>query len=192
MLIPERSATLFRSTTQTVPYNQLLSEKRGLYFKLTCLLAGLNIREKREVDRMPSFTRVSIFSVMLFLFEIPLIYADMQLPEQDLIGGLQFQGQTGELGKGDHHQDTITFKNGQFRSLDCEEWGFGPASYKYMREGDSIHFSATLPSPDRGTLEWNGTIKGEVAEAEFRWRHQRWYGNIDRRYWFKGKLKKTE
>ena len=141
---------------------------------------------------MLTLTRFVTLGAALFFFEVAVITADTHLPQSDIIDGLQFQGQTGEHGKGEHHQDTITFKNGQFRSLDCEEWGFGPASYEYKKEGDAFHFSATLPSPDRGTLEWKGTITGDIAEAYFRWRHERWYGNIDRRYWFKGKLKKTE
>ena len=106
--------------------------------------------------------------------------------EHDALDGLQFKGETGEQGKGDHHEDTITFKDGQFRSLDCENWGFGPAPYSVKKEGDSYHFSATLLSTDRGRLEWKGTITGDTAQATFRWLHERWYWNIDRQYWFKG------
>ena len=106
--------------------------------------------------------------------------------KQDALDGLQFKGETGERGKGDHHEDTITFNEGQFRSIDCENWGFGSAPYSVKKEGNSYHFSATLLSPDRGKLEWKGTITGDTAEASFRWLHKRWYWNIDRQYWFKG------
>lgn len=114
-------------------------------------------------------------------------FADEGLTSKsNALDGLQFKGETGEQGKGDHHQDTITFKDGQFRSLDCENWGFGPAPYSVKKEGGSYQFSATLLSPDRGKLEWKGTITGDAAEATFRWLHKRWYWNIDRHYWFKG------
>lgn len=112
--------------------------------------------------------------------------------KSNALDGLQFKGETGEQGKGDHHEDTITFKDGQFRSLDCENWGFGPAPYSVKKEGNSYRFSATLVSPDRGRLEWNGTITGDAAEATFRWLHERWYWNIDRRYWFKGIRRPSE
>lgn len=107
-------------------------------------------------------------------------------PGERLLDGFAFTGQTGEQGKGDHHSDTITFENGQFRSLDCENWGFGPAPYTATRSGDTYTFKAILRSADRGTLEWNGTIVGDTATAKFRWQHERWYWDIDRHYWFEG------
>ena len=141
---------------------------------------------------MLPFIHPVIFCAVLFFLSVPMVPADTQLIKDDPLDGLKFQGQTGEQGKGDHHLDTITFRNGEFRSLDCEEWGFGPAPYQFERAGDSLHFSATLPSPDRGTLEWKGTINGDIAEGNFRWQHKRWYGDIDRQYWFKGTRKKDE
>ena len=111
---------------------------------------------------------------------------DGMTPTDAPLDGLRFQGTTGEQGKGDHHPDTISFKDGQFRSLDCENWGFGPAPYRASKDGDVYHFIATLLSDDRGRLEWQGTVRGDTAEASFRWLHERWYWTIDRQYWFKG------
>lgn len=104
----------------------------------------------------------------------------------DALDGLRFAGQTGEKGKRDHHADTITFKDGVFRSLDCENWGFGPAPYTVEERGGAYHFRSTLLSPKRGRLEWTGKIVGDKATATFRWRHERWYWTIDREYWFDG------
>ena len=112
--------------------------------------------------------------------------ADAPLRAPDPLDGLRFAGMTGEKGKGDHHPDTITFKDGVFRSLDCEEWGFGAAPYTVEKKGDALHFTSTLLSPKRGRLEWKGTIVGGKATATFRWKHERWYWNIDREYWFEG------
>jgi len=113
--------------------------------------------------------------------------ADVPVSENHPLDGSRFQGQTGEQGKGNHHEDTITFEDGRFRSLDCENWGFGPAPYSAWTEGDAYRFAATLHSDDRGTLDWTGTIRDDTAEATFRWIHERWYWSIDRSYWFKGK-----
>jgi hypothetical protein len=134
----------------------------------------------------------SIVVCTLLMIASTAAFADAGSSKSDALDGLQFKGETGEHGKGDHHEDTITFKDGQFRSLDCENWGFGPAAYSVKKEGDSYRFSATLTSPDRGTLEWNGTITGDAAEATFRWLHERWYWNIDRQYWFKGIRRPSE
>ncbi|MDH5534673.1 MAG: hypothetical protein OEZ08_03750 [Betaproteobacteria bacterium] len=112
--------------------------------------------------------------------------ADVTAQSTGILDGQQFKGETGEQGKKDHHQDTITFRAGLFRSLDCENWGFGPAPYSAKKEGDTVHFSATLLSRDRGRLEWQGTITGDEAKGTFRWLHERWYWTIERNYWFKG------
>lgn len=135
---------------------------------------------------MLGFARATAVGTFLMIAHLVAFTADAQTSKHDPLDGLQFKGETGERGKGDHHQDTISFKDGQFRSLDCENWGFGPAPYTVRKDGESYHFSATLLSPDRGKLEWKGTVTGETAEAGFRWLHKRWYWNIDRQYWFKG------
>jgi hypothetical protein len=135
---------------------------------------------------MLGFTRPIAVCTFLMIAHIAAFAADARTSKHDPLDGLQFKGETGEQGKGDHHKDTITFRDGQFRSLDCENWGFGPAPYSVKKDGESYHFSATLLSPDRGKLEWKGTVTGETAEATFRWLHKRWYWNIDRQYWFKG------
>lgn len=114
------------------------------------------------------------------------IAADAHSRAVHSLDGLRFQGVTGEKGKGDHHADTITFKNGVFRSLDCENWGFGAGPYTVEKNGDAYHFRSTLMSPNRGKLEWTGKIVGDKASATFRWRHERWYWTIDREYWFEG------
>lgn len=142
-------------------------------------------RPRQAENKVPV---VSLICACAFLViaNIAAFAADAPKSTHDVLDGLQFKGETGEQGKGDHHEDTITFKDGQFRSLDCESWGFGPAPYSVKKEGDSYHFSATLLSPNRGKLEWKGTITGDTAEGNFRWLHKRWYWTIDRQYWFKG------
>jgi hypothetical protein len=136
---------------------------------------------------MLQFIRPISVCTFLLIANIATFAADGPASKKDPLDGLQFKGQTGEQGKGDHHQDAITFKDGQFRSLDCENWGFGPAPYTVRKDGESYHFSATLLSPDRGKLEWKGIITGDTVEATFRWLHERWYWTIDRQYWFKGR-----
>lgn len=111
---------------------------------------------------------------------------ELPASKRDALDGLYFKGITGEQGKKMDHEDTISFKNGVFRSLDCEGWGFGPAPYSVEKVGDAYEFSATLLSEDRGRLVWKGSIRDGRAEAKFRWLHERWYWDIDRQYWFKG------
>jgi len=87
---------------------------------------------------------------------IALATSEVLVSQHHDLDGLQFKGVTGEQGKGQDHEDTISFEDGVFRSLDCEGWGFGSAPYAVEKVGDSYHFTATLLSSDRGRLEWRG------------------------------------
>ncbi len=131
---------------------------------------------------------IQLFLFFPFLAVTTATFAASELPlsKKGALDGMQFKGVTGEQGKGEDHEDTISFKDGVFRSLDCEGWGFGSAHYDVEKIGDSYHFTATLLSSERGRLEWRGIINGDTAEATFHWRHERWYWDIDRQYWFKG------
>jgi len=140
--------------------------------------------------------RRSVHLIFVFtcsvLANMAALAADSSKPKSNILDGMQFVGETGEQGKGDHHADTITFKDGIFRSLDCENWGFGPAPYSVEQQGETYRFSSILVSPDLGTLEWKGTIIGETANGTFRWTHKRWYGTIKRDYWYKGTKRSSQ
>jgi hypothetical protein len=111
---------------------------------------------------------------------------DASKPTSNVLDGMKFVGETGEEGKKANNPDTISFEGGVFRSSSCEVLGFGPAPYSVVKQGDTYKFSATLVSSDTGTLEWQGTIIGNTADATFRWKHKRWFWTIDRDYWYKG------
>ncbi len=112
---------------------------------------------------------------------------DASKPTSNVLDGMKFVGETGEEGKKANNPDTISFEGGVFRSSSCEVLGFGPGAYSVEKQGDTYKFTATLVSPDTGTLEWNGTITGNTANGKIRWQHTRWYvWKIDRNYWYKG------
>lgn len=138
------------------------------------------------MGRIRAFIRAGLTVIACLVIGAAIVQANAPSSKHDALDGMQFKGRTGEKGKDGHHDDTISFRGGVFRSLDCEAWGFGPASYTVFQYGDAYHFRAVLKSPDRGRLEWTGTVTGDSAEATFRWVHERWYWNIDRQYWFTG------
>lgn len=135
---------------------------------------------------MHASIRLGLIVILHLVVGVAVAVTDAPSSKHDALDGMQFKGRTGEKDKDGHHDDTITFRGGVFRSLDCEAWGFSPASYTVFQNGDAYHFRAVLKSPDRGRLEWTGTVSGDTAEATFRWVHERWYWNIDRQYWFTG------
>ncbi len=135
--------------------------------------------------------RLSALLILVYTFfmlaNLTAFAVDASKPTSNVLDGMKFVGETGEEGKKANNPDTISFEGGVFRSSSCEVLGFGPAPYSVEKQGENYKFSATLVSPDTGTLEFNGTITGNTANATFRWKHTRWwFWKIDRNYWYKG------
>ncbi len=139
-----------------------------------------------EVNLNRLSAHLVLVCTLSILANIAAFAADTSNPMSKALDGMQFVGETGEQGKKANNPDTISFDGGIFRSTSCERHGFGPAPYSVEKQGENYKFSATLTSPDTGTLEFKGTIIGNVANATFRWKHKRWFWTIDRNYWYKG------
>ena len=109
-----------------------------------------------------------------------------------LLDGMAFVGKNGEVGKelAEYEAEEIVFEKGMFTSVSCEPYNFGSSPYNAQAIGDKIHFDAVTESPTHGQISWDGIIDGDVAEVKFVWTKERWYWDIRREYWFKGKLKK--
>jgi hypothetical protein len=104
-----------------------------------------------------------------------------------ILDGQSFSGTVGALGKQTpYNDDSIEFADGQFLSTDCVHYGFTRAPYTAERVGDAIRFRAVIRSPTHGTMSWEGTIRGDRAEAEYRWIRERWFWTQRGEYWFKG------
>jgi len=107
------------------------------------------------------------------------------------LDGLSFVGKNGEVGKdlAEYEDEEIVFENGMFTSVSCEPYNFDSSPYQAKRIGNKIHFEAVTHSPTHGEISWTGTIEGDEAHVNFVWTKERWYWDIRREYWFKGKLK---
>ena len=108
-----------------------------------------------------------------------------------ILDGRQFRGPVGMKGKPRRREDSFVFKDGQFISENCKAQGFTPGVYWVRQEDGEIHFRAELKSPEHGTIVYKGQVRGDELEASFVWRKDRWYWNVERDYWFKGKLVKA-
>ena len=110
----------------------------------------------------------------------------------NILDGMVFVGKNGEVGKelAEYEDEEIVFDNGMFTSVSCEPYNFGSSPYNAQAIGDKIHFDVVTESPTHGQISWTGVIDGAVAEVKFVWTKERWYWDIRREYWFKGKLKK--
>ena len=97
-----------------------------------------------------------------------------------LLDGKSFKGPTGEKGKKSHHEDVLVFKDGQFTSSMCFEYGFTGGPYTAWVEKDLVHFQAETVSPTHGKMNWKGTLQGETMVVEYSWTKERWLGTAYR------------
>ena len=81
------------------------------------------------------------------------------------LDGRSFQGVFIERGKTSGDADTLTFKDGRFRSSACDQYGYSDAPYKTVAAGDGVRFEAETASAKYGKLYWAGTIRGNKLDA---------------------------
>lgn len=81
------------------------------------------------------------------------------------LDGLRFEGVFIEHGKTAGDADTLTFKDGRFRSTACDRYGYADAPYKATEAGEAIFFEAETESPRYGRLLWKGTVRDGKLDA---------------------------
>jgi hypothetical protein len=106
-----------------------------------------------------------------------------------LLDGRTYVGQKGGKGMPADRPDEFIFAEGRFRSTSCDPYGFGTGAYKATDVDGIITFEAVTQSPTHGEIAWRGAVSGDTLDATFIWTKERWYGNIRKEYWFKGRLK---
>jgi hypothetical protein len=103
---------------------------------------------------------------------------------QGPLDGKTFVVETGEKGKSGGDKDTLTFKDGSFRSAGCDQYGFGDGAYTSTANGDAIQFEAVTTSPTKGKMTWKGTVTGDKIEVGYVW--------VDASHWYKPDPKPLE
>ena len=112
---------------------------------------------------------------------------------QGSLDGKTFVVETGEKGKSGGDKDTLIFKDGNFHSTGCDQYGFGDGAYTSSVNGDSIQFEAVTTSPTKGKMTWKGTVTGDKIEVGYVWLDaSHWYKPNPKplEKWAKGELKK--
>ena len=85
--------------------------------------------------------------------------------ETNALDGRSFQGVFLERGKTSGDADTLVFKDGRFRSLACDRYGYSDAPYKTASAGDTTRFEAQTESAKYGRLLWKGEVRGGKLDA---------------------------
>ena len=87
------------------------------------------------------------------------------LAQTSALDGRRFEGVFLERGKTSGDADTIVFKDGRFRSLACDRYGYSDAPYRTSAAGDMTRFEAETMSAKYGKLRWSGMIRGGKLDA---------------------------
>lgn len=93
--------------------------------------------------------------------------------------------------KGEVKKDEITFVDGEFFSINCEQHGFGPAPYETTQRDTTTIFKSTLESEEegKGKVKWSAIIEGDHMLGKFIWSKE---GHKAVVYKFDGSLIKKE
>lgn len=87
------------------------------------------------------------------------------LAQASALDGKTFEGVFIERGKTRGDADTLTFRDGRFRSSACDRYGYSDAPYKAVAEGEAIRFETETSSPKYGELKWRGWVRGDKLDA---------------------------
>lgn len=104
-----------------------------------------------------------------------------------MLDGKAFVIETGGVGKEADHNDIILFSDGYFVSTRCEDGGFRGKAYFATEDGDAIRFRGEVASPEKGTMIWEGSVRGDIMEGTMKWTYEKWFWTIEREYWYRGR-----
>jgi hypothetical protein len=103
-----------------------------------------------------------------------------------VLDGQAFKGEIGEIGEPAFGDDVWVFEEGMFASQGCGECRKG--EYWLRFEDSGIRFRAETDCPDSGAaLVYTGLVKDDRIEGTSTWTKDRWYGDIEKKFWFEGK-----
>jgi len=77
-----------------------------------------------------------------------------------ILDGRNFDGIVLKCGETSGDADTLSFKDGRFRSSACDPYGYGDGAYTATRSGEAVLFEAETASPQYGKLLWKGVVHG--------------------------------
>lgn len=123
----------------------------------------------------------SVFYVLLVLVLSVLSISMLAAAGEGALDGKTFTGTMGETGKAGDKEELV-FKDGQFTSVACQEYGFGAAPYTAMVSGDTTTFEADTVSEKEGKMHWTGTLKGTELTGTAVWTKD---GQAPIEYWYK-------
>jgi hypothetical protein len=118
--------------------------------------------------------------------------ADPPGEHHSVLDGLVFEGKIGPKGGPAFSDDVWVFENGMFASMECRQCGFPKGEYWVRFEDGGIRFRTDTICPETGAkLVYTGMVKDQRIEGTYTWTKERWYWDIEKEFWFEGKLSES-
>ena len=107
-----------------------------------------------------------------------------------ILDGKAFIGKVGIVGKPLDIDDTWNFASGTFVSTECETRCRYPRAPYYVRQqAGVVEFVGETYCLDKDAkISWQGTVSDGTIKGTFTWNIDRWYWDIEKKFWFEGKL----
>ncbi|TFG58510.1 MAG: hypothetical protein E4H29_05780, partial [Deltaproteobacteria bacterium] len=108
---------------------------------------------------------------------------------QGSLDGRVFIVENGLKGEKADGRDVYLFRNGTFHStIRDKRDGFREGAYTSTKSEDAITFVADTKSGSRGTIHWEGTVRGAEIDVRYTWADApKWYDpHPKREYWARG------
>jgi hypothetical protein len=112
------------------------------------------------------------------------------IAQESLLGGKVFVGQYREHHKSPLKDDQLSFLDGAFHSIGYGQRGFLKGLYTAREEKSKIYFEAETVNPKQGKIKWRGVIHGDAIDVDYIWNKEGWLSDTEKKYSFKGILKK--
>jgi hypothetical protein len=87
------------------------------------------------------------------------------LADTGSLDGKSYQGVFIQRGKTSGDADTLVFKDGRFRSIACDRYGYSDAPYRTATAGGMTRFEAETQSAKYGKLVWSGMVREGKLDA---------------------------
>ena len=106
--------------------------------------------------------------VVLNIAVCMLLAQSAQAADSRVLDGKSFAGTVTMQGEAKGDPDTFEFKNGQFHSTACDQYGYGTGAYSTQTKNGVTTFDATTKNDKAAPMRWQASIQGPALTGPVR------------------------
>ncbi len=98
----------------------------------------------------------------VFLISILFVSSAFAATSTNILEGKTFKGEVVAAEKGAKPDpDTFIFKDGQFHSTACDQYGYGTAPFTVHEKKGKTVFNTMTKNKNGATIKWHGQVEGD-------------------------------